>query len=93
MMTKFRKKPIVIEAFEMTRTFWDDENHEHPEWAQDARDMGNLYLLCGIGDGCFIRTLEGDHKALWGDMIIRGIKGELYPCKPDIFEAIYEATP
>ena len=47
-----------------------------------------------VGDGfnwLEIETLEGIHRAMPGDWIIRGVKGELYPCKPDIFEATYEA--
>jgi hypothetical protein len=40
---------------------------------------------------CTIKTLEGDHEGLPGEYIIKGVKGEIYPCKPDIFELTYEA--
>lgn len=79
---KFRKKPVVIEA-----VCWDG--------TQDARD--NLFKWGGFtlsdynGFGELeIDTLEGCMKANIGDWVIRGVKGELYPCKSDIFEATYE---
>lgn len=76
-MTKYRKKPVVIEAIQ-----WNGENTmEILKWA------GNKAYLY---DSLYIKTLEGDHKATIGDYIIKGIKGEFYPCKPDIFEATYE---
>ena len=76
-MAKYRKKPVVIEAIQ-----WNEENTmEILKWA------GNKAYLY---DSLYIKTLEGDHKATIGDYIIKGIKGEFYPCKPDIFEATYE---
>lgn len=76
-MAKYRKKPVVIEAIQ-----WNGENTmEILKWA------GNKAYL---HDSIYIKTLEGDHKATIGDYIIKGIKGEFYPCKPDIFEATYE---
>ena len=56
---------------------WIDSNAP----VEEGRKSGSL-LVCG--------TLEGVHKISWGDWIIQGIKGEIYPCKPDIFEATYE---
>lgn len=85
---KFRKKPVVIEAIQLTET--------------NIVDVGNFigeyknYPECKIAGispktGKFIiKTLEGDHIANIGDWIIKGIKGEFYPCKPDIFEQTYE---
>jgi len=88
---KFRKKPVVIEAFQMTKERrWD--NSEWPEWlheAWDTEDEGSLYCVDG-SDQLLIDTLEGALKVSWGDWIIRGVHGELYPCKPDIFEETYE---
>lgn len=77
---KFRKKPVVIEAFQ-----WNGQNVEGYEMI----NMGTS------GDGTYstqliIPTLEGDMFASMGDWIITGIKGEVYPCKPDIFEVTYE---
>ena len=88
---KFRKKPVVIEAVRV-RDFnrcdspsWAFENA--PLWLIDG--MENLTLQCAP-DGIYVKTLEGTMKAELDDWIIRGVKGELYPCKPDIFEATYE---
>ncbi len=93
---KYRKKPIVIEAFHMTEER-RNSNVDWPEWLHKAwntegegslfpdTDDPNLYHLC-------IGTLEGVYRVQWNDWIIQGIKGELYPCKPDIFEATYEAV-
>jgi hypothetical protein len=84
-MPKFRKKPVVIEAVE-----WTGENTlELGEWAGPAAQTWAAYSDYTLR----IPTLEGDHIASRGDMIIRGVKGEFYPCKPDIFAATYEAVP
>jgi len=91
---RYRKKPVIIEAFQMTRARRED-NSEWPEWLNEAwqkdRDEdGALYIFFPPSRLLAIRTLEGDHVVSWADWIIRGVKGELYPCKPDIFEATYE---
>ena len=88
-MAKFRKKPVVIEAF---RVAGPDENVQPlPIWA--IRELREGGTMTAHDDGTFtIRTLEGDHHASRGDWIIRGVKGELYPCKPDIFALTYEAV-
>jgi hypothetical protein len=92
---KYIKKPVVIEAFKISDAFWEDENHEHPEWAQDAADNGVLQWLNGettvmtLEDG---KLGQAKHVASEGDWLIRGVKGELYFCKPDIFEMTYEAV-
>lgn len=92
---KYRKKPVVIEAFQMTEARrWD--NSEWPEWLHEAwnRRHGerSLSIDSDDPDGArfVIGTLEGVHRVTWGDWIIRGVKGELYPCKPDVFAATYE---
>lgn len=86
----FTKKPVTIEAVEYTRRFnW-------PEWFRDAVSRNDV-IVHGTGKFartdepcyCEIKTLEGTMRAEEGDWIIRGVKGELYPCKPDIFEATY----
>jgi hypothetical protein len=80
-MKKYRKKPVVIEAIQHQFgraeriTTWMKEGGVTPKW--DGRDF-------------LIPTLEGEMKASYGDWIIKGVKGEFYPCKPDIFEATYE---
>jgi hypothetical protein len=95
---RYRKKPVVIEAFQMTPERRVD-NRDWPEWMNRAWNYergqpGALYpTIEGTGDGTVsIATLEGEHLVSWGDWIIRGVKGELYPCKPDIFAASYEAV-
>lgn len=91
-MKKFRKKPVVIEAIQ-----WDNANYKEigdwmdkkiePELESDAA------YIAGQGAPVFtiaIETLEGTMKAMPGDWIIKGVNGEFYPCKPDIFEQTYE---
>ena len=83
--TKFRKRPIVIEAMQFTSASKD----RCFNWVSGNRyanfdAAGNPQLV--------ISTLEGDMTVSIGDWIIRGVKGEYYPCKPDIFEMTYEAV-
>src|SRR5215469_12901472 len=81
-MPKFRKKPVVINAVR-----YDGNNI--PE-IFDFAGFDNVDLPSYMSDELMITTLEGEHIASVGDWIIQGIKGEFYPCKPDIFEATYE---
>ena len=91
---KFRKKPVVIEAFQMTRerraSNADWPNWLHEAWNKERGEQGALYPEKPGGDVLAIGTLEGEHRVSWGDWIIQGVNGELYPCKPDIFEKTYE---
>ena len=85
-MAKFRKKPVVIEAIQ----FIGSNQREvlafcRPELSEDALNGAQV-----MGLPVIITTLEGDMRANPGDWIIKGVKGEFYPCKPDIFEATYE---
>jgi hypothetical protein len=84
---KFRKKPVVIEA---VRFEGAGDVNRIVNWLgqQKANVTGWLFHDTDIS----IPTLEGTMKATPGDWIIRGVKGEFYPCKPDIFEATYEAV-
>lgn len=77
MIKKFRKKPIVIEAVQ-----WTGKN------TQEIYDFGTSQVI--VYDYVLIKTLEGDMKANIGDYIIKGVEGEFYPCKPDIFDKTYE---
>ena len=88
-MGQFRKKPVVIEAFMWTG---DQNQTEDPEWIVRAIKEGQVWFAHAGSDHCkmFINTLEGVHEASLGDYIIQGVKGELYPCKPDIFKMTYE---
>ena len=89
---KYRKKPVVIEAFCWTG---GPDQTEDPEWADAAVKAGKIWFSNpGTKDVCLeIATLEGTMCARQGDYIIRGVKGEIYPCKPDIFAATYEPAP
>lgn len=86
---KYRKKPVVIEAFRWTG---GPDQTEDPQWMIDALRNGTAYFDQPGTPNCalMIHTLEGNHRADQGDYIIKGIKGELYPCKADIFEMTYE---
>lgn len=79
---KFRKKPVVIEAVE-----WDGMLGTIPK----IQAINKLKRKIKIKGGqLFIDTLEGTHEAKVGDMVIQGVNGEIYPCKPDIFKKTYE---
>ena len=85
---KYRKKPVVIEAFQYDGDLKNrDSEYYIPQWGIDAEKEGVLYF---DGSTLKIKTLEGEHIASVGDYIIQGVNGELYPCKPDIFEKTYE---
>ena len=91
---KFRKKPVVIEAFQYDGDLKGDNGYYVPEWAVDALEQGIMYYDSEDSDTppteLYINTLEGIHHVSVGDYVIQGVKGELYPCKPDIFEMTYE---
>jgi hypothetical protein len=84
-VAKFRKKPVVIEAY------CYNQQHENyrPDWFQDRVTRNEIVTFPGHA---IIATLEGKMRADLGDWIIKGVKGEVYPCKPDIFEATYESA-
>jgi len=79
---KYRKKPVVIEAVQITDSTFDapHPNHEH---------LGGV--IYSPKERCvYIKTLEGEMRGDMGDWLITGVQGEIYPCKPDIFEKTYE---
>lgn len=91
-MSKFRKKPVVIEAFKV------GSSRFYPEWLHEAVSAGVVITHAREGsdgwkepfDHADIQTLEGVMRANRGDWIIRGVEGELYPCKDAIFRKTYE---
>ncbi|MHB9304354.1 hypothetical protein ACW0S0_05575 [Fusobacterium polymorphum] len=94
MIKKYIKKPIEIEAIQLTENniievfnFIDGENYEKTKSTEELEDFSQRMLKQGYIE---IETLEGMMKASFGDYIIKGIKGEFYACKPDIFQATYE---
>lgn len=93
---KFRKKPVVIEAVQWTgdnlRQIIAFTDGPPVTRTTNAGMKWDEYADLVKREGLKIFTLEGAMMATEGDWIIRGIKGEFYPCKPDIFEATYEAA-
>ncbi len=84
-MARFRKKPVVIEAVQWTGENWADV------WAFINSADGDMEkYACSPNGAVAIETAEGTMKASPGDWIIKGVKGELYPCKPDIFSETYD---
>ena len=93
---KYRKKPVMVEAFQMTSERREN-SVDWPEWLHQAwnLELGEPGSLSTVelenGDVAIsIGTLEGIFIVSDNDWIIKGVVGELYPCKPDIFEATYE---
>ena len=83
---KYRKKPVVIEARKFDSI---DDIEELREWCGGNILKGYPFSV-RENRSILIETLEGNMKAELGDYIIKGVQGEFYPCKPDIFEATYE---
>lgn len=94
-MEKYRKKPVVIEAVRYTgKNLHEvlDFTGKHPKWDEWFKDFDQYQRFVeGDGNVFKIKTLEGTMNADPGDWIIKGVKGEFYPCKPDIFAATYES--
>lgn len=87
---KYQKKPVVVEAFQMKKQYREGENW--PWWLLEAWKMnpGAVGAVWSGRDCLFVGTLGGAVEVEYGDWIICGVGGELYPCKPDIFEKTYE---
>ena len=82
-MAKYRKRPVVIEAVQ-----WTGENFEELWRLLESKEGRAVYEESDMS--IFLETLEGTMKAQVGDYIIKGVQGEIYPCKPDIFKSTYE---
>lgn len=92
---KFRKKPVVVEAMQFRASNYQEIlDWVGSKWPHDrnssAGAYGNNENGIFVAVGMWIQTLEGKMDAMPEDWIIRGIKGEYYPCKPGIFAATYE---
>lgn len=81
---QYRSKPVEIEAWQF------ELGSRGPDWLQEAVNDGRVWYQGGESPYMTIRTLEGEMRANLGDWIIRGTEGELYPCKPSVFERKYE---
>ena len=90
-MAFFTKKPVTIEAFQYPTDPFDNAGAISVyEWVRrNSLGKNSAYIDPMSGD-LMIHTLEGDMRVSAGDWIIRGVQGEFYPCKPDIFKATYE---
>ncbi|MET8265954.1 hypothetical protein ABZU92_18400 [Micromonospora arida] len=84
---KFRKKPVEVEAMQLI-----DDLGNHMGIAHRIHESGGRVVVPGAEPCLYIETLEGRMRADIGDYVIKGVKGEFYPCKPDVFEATYEAV-
>ena len=89
---KFRKKPVVIEArqFETNNEADEANMNDLVRWMNQGSATMQAWHN---GTDIFIKTLDGEMRATVEDWIIKGVKGEFYPCKPEIFKATYEAVP
>jgi hypothetical protein len=91
---KYRKKPVVIEAIQYTGR---NVAEAIQFTGRNAADIGSWASVADwedfLGPPLTIHTLEGNMTANVGDWIIRGVAGEIYPCRSDIFQATYEAVP
>lgn len=91
---RYRKRPVEVDAFQLTA----DPERIAPEWFTQAVADEVVWIDRSLQDGhvkvygCTIHTLEGKMHAKLGDYIIRGVNGELYSCKPNIFQKTYEKT-
>ena len=85
-LVTYKKKPVEVEAFR------PNIDQPAPEWFIKAIENGTAHYVYGdiLPPILEIETLEGAMICSLGDYVIKGVKGELYPCKPDIFEATYE---
>jgi hypothetical protein len=103
-MAKYRKKPIIVDAFQMTlKRRWD--NSEWPTWLHEAwyagSGEGGIWIDADmpIAEGhdsaaeLMLGTLKGPVSIDWGDWIIQGVKGEIYPVKDEIFQLTYDPVP
>lgn len=97
-MAKYKKNPIVVEAFQYDGDMkGSDGKYYVPVWAVEALKKGRLFYVSFSSLSpshppydLYVKTLEGNIHVSVGDYIIQGINGEVYPCKPDIFEESYE---
>jgi hypothetical protein len=91
-MAKFRKKPVVIDAYQYPGHAILGVNPllAFEKWLEPLARAYGHWPMRYVGQSLIIPTLEGDHEAKPGDWIICGVAGEIYPCKPEIFAATYE---
>ena len=98
-MAFYRKKPVMIEAVQFESVSFAGQGHysinfdtvaDLPKWLRNAMMDGDIVPDIVEEGGLIVKTLEGRHIASPGDWIVRGVKNEIYPCKPDIFAMTYD---
>ena len=98
---EYVKKPVKVQTFYVSEEVWnawkgaDNMLDYMPGWVRECFDAPwdeEGRKLYNVGVKWYIRTLEGDHEVKKGDYIIRGVKGEIYPCRADIFELTYDVV-
>lgn len=82
---KYRKKPVIVDVF-----CFDDDKKSFDSAKKFTK--GNFHYDYQHNPHCYVETLEGAHYVTKGDFIIKGVAGEFYPCKPDIFKKTYEGV-
>lgn len=93
MVAKYRKKPIVVEAFQYDGDLIKSDGWFYaPPWAEKAYLDGTLFYGSDEPWELYVETLEGVVHVSVGDYLIQGVNGEIYPRKPDIFEKTYESA-
>ena len=85
---KYRKKPVVVEAVQITKEIRNNFG-PFPEWALPHLIGGKTEKICN-SEWLQVKTLEGNMNISDGDFLIQGVSGEVYPCKPNIFDKTYE---
>lgn len=91
-MNRYRKKPVEVEAIQFIESLYKKDKSKYKRFPMvDRAMMSELWMSEDASSGrYYILTLEGEMTVSEGDYIIKGIKGEFYPCKSDIFEMTYE---
>lgn len=85
MPKQYVSRPVIIEAIQ-----WTGDNYSAIRDFCGIHPQGHGHCWYSMDDRNFVSTLEGEMEASRGDYIIRGLRGEFYPCKPDVFETKYE---
>ncbi len=85
---QYVKKPIPVEAIQLPLS--QPTLHGYHEWSQSAPEWLHNHDIWVNEDGLTVPTLEGNMNCHWGDYIVQGVRGEIYPCRRDIFEETYE---
>ena len=93
---KYKKRAVVVEAYQITKKsricYADWPEWLSEAWGKSAHETGSVYPSTNYDEDCrlYVKTLEGEYLIEWQAYLIKGIEGELYPCRGDIFEKTYD---